>query len=655
MIKIPVAIGGAVASGAVVGILIGSIILSIQLGQPINSAEPLSLITHFPGWPRATSAPFSTAYIAVPVAIALFVVLALILLFQSKLTQYGQAHFQTRSEMKRNGLLQPIGTGLVFGKLGSPKSKAPYISAKFDKFPHCMVVAPTRAGKGVGYVIPNTLLFPGSAVILDVKGEIFEATSRYRQSKGDEIFRFSPFDFEHSSHRYNPLERISRIENEAKQYTELSKLADYFLTVSDAGSAGDFLKEGRTLFVAAGMLAIERKRPTLGEVCRIIFGGGNKQVEYAKHAQEVKATSAKAIFLNFSGYSDRTLTSHASVLGGAGLSLWNNPAVDAATNGNDFSFLDVRRKPMSIYVCVDSDDIQSLAPLIRLFFGELIATLRGSMPDPENEPWPVMILLDEFDQLGAMPIVEQALKQIAGHGARVSIITQSVPGLDNIYGENVRLSLESAAGMKLYLAANERKTAGEISGSLGKTTKLSISDSLSRDSSMIQRRSVSRRTEERPLMTEDDIRRLDPNVAILIPERQHPLMVRRIKYYEDPTFLIPFKSQKGPLPYPRRDDVSALRAEVEELKRQVMSGAIRYDAAPQAVKTARPAAPSAAVNPPAEPAAEAAAPNPPAEAAVAQKALRNRIAKRPTTAPITQEDRDVVSKMETFMGRIQKG
>jgi type IV secretion system protein VirD4 len=78
-----------------------------------------------------------------------------------------------------------------------------------------------------------------------------------------------------------------------------------------------------------------------------------------------------------------------------------------------------------------------------------------------------MVMLDEFDQLGPMPIVEQALKQLAGHGARVSIITQSIPGLDNIYGENTRLSLESAAGMKLYLAANDKKTAGEISDALG--------------------------------------------------------------------------------------------------------------------------------------------------------------------------------------------
>ena len=70
------------------------------------------------------------------------------------------------------------------------------------------------------------------------------------------------------------------------------------------------------------------------------------------------------------------------------------------------------------------------------------------------------------------------------------------------------MSLESAAGMKLYLAANDKKTAGEISDALGKTTKLAVSDSLSRDRDLLQRRSVSRRMEERPLLTPDEVRRL---------------------------------------------------------------------------------------------------------------------------------------------------
>jgi type IV secretion system protein VirD4 len=307
----------------------------------------------------------------------------------------------------------------------------------------------------------------------------------------------------------------------------------------------------------------------------------------------VKHPNAAQTFRKFAGYSDRTLSSHASVLGGAGMTLWNNPAVDRATSGNDFSFADLRKRPMSIYVVVNADDIRTLSPLVRLFFGELIATMRSTLPDPKSEPWPVMVMLDEFDQLGPMPIVEQALKQLAGHGARVSIITQSIPGLDNIYGENVRLSLESAAGMKLYLAANDKKTAGEISDALGKTTKLSVSDSVSRDRDFMQRRSVSRRMEERPLLTPDEVRRLNPDQAILIPERQNPLLVHRIVYFQDPTFKKLFDAQKGALPYPPKEvaDLQVLTQRMEALERRLAERIVVDFVRPEKAKAEAPVEP----------------------------------------------------------------
>lgn len=563
--------------GAAFGSLIGSMWLAWHLGQDVNAANPFMLLTDFPGVRAARDNPWRFAYGIAMIFSVAFGVVALIVSFRHKLTQYGQAHFQSRKEMQRNELLQPIGRGLVFGKLyrcgviGRRFLSGRFISAVYDKFPHCLVVAPTRAGKGVGYVNPNVLMFPGSVVVLDVKGEIFDATSRHRVSMGDEVFRFSPFDFEHSSHRYNPLERVARIMHPAQRYTELAKLADYFLSVSDRGNAGDFLSEGRQLFVAAGLLAIERGRPTLGEINRILFGQGASQSAYAAHGLEVKHPNAAETFRKFSAYDAKVLSSHASVLGGAGMALWNNPAVDFATSGNDFSFADLRRRPMAVYLVVDSDSIKTLAPLIRLFFGELIATLRASMPDPEREPWPVKIVLDEFDQLGHMEIVVQALKQLAGHGARVSIITQSIPGLEKIYSKEERLSIESACGMKLYLAANDKMTAGEISELLGKTTRLSISDSYAPDKGGLLRRSISRRNEERPLLSPDEITKLDRNQVILIPERQQPILAQRIVYYEDPYFQKIMAAQTGPLPYPSTShrEIGALSEQVQALMNQV--------------------------------------------------------------------------------------
>ncbi|WP_140848550.1 type IV secretory system conjugative DNA transfer family protein [Paracoccus sp. FO-3] len=559
--------------GAIVGLMIGGMWVQHQLGANISTADPFILVNEFPGWERIMLQPWRAGYQIVGAAIGATVLLVLALSFTQQLTEYGKAHFQTRAEIRKNGLMKAIGSGLVFarhnrwGLLGRILGLNRFVAADWNKFPHCLMVAPTRAGKGVGYVIPNTLLFPGSCVILDVKGEIFEATARYRQAQGDKIFYFSPFDFEHQSHRYNPLERIARLKNTDQQFTELSKLATYFLTTSEKGGAADFIVGARELFVAGGMLAIERGKPTIGEITRILFGGADKSAEYKNRAAETRHPQTRDIFTDFSGYADRTLSSYVSVLKGAGLGLWVNPQIDRVTSGNDFSWQTLRSELQSVYLVVNSDDIITLAPLLRLLFGELIATLRATLPNPKTEPWPVMILMDEFDQLGKMPIVVQSLKQLAGHGGRVSIITQSIPGLDKIYEENDRLSIESAAGMKLFISPNEKKTAAEVSEALGKTTRLSVSDSYSSDGKGMRRRSVSRRNEERPLLTPDEVKKLDPTKVILIPERQHAILADRIVYFKDPFFQKIMEAQKRPLPYPdERHAMQAMRQQIEQLQ-----------------------------------------------------------------------------------------
>jgi type IV secretion system protein VirD4 len=147
--------------------------------------------------------------------------------------------------------------------------------------------------------------------------------------------------------------------------------------------------------------------------------------------------------------------------------------------------------------------------------------------------------------------------------------------------------------MKLYLAANDKKTAGEISDALGKTTKLSVSDSVSRDRDFMQRRSVSRRMEERPLLMPDEVRRLDPNLAILIPERQNPLLVHRIVYFQDPTFKKLFDAQKGALPYPPKEvaEVRVLTERMEALERRLADRMVVDFVRPEKVKAEAPVEP----------------------------------------------------------------
>src|SRR6056297_2338076 len=120
-----------------------------------------------------------------------------------KLTRQGTSSWQSLLDLRRNALVGKPGRGFILAKTTSPKRHGSYITS--EKHPNCLIVAPTGAGKGVGFVYPNLFSFQGSTVTLDIKGENFDVTARWRASQGDKVFKFAPAQFGELSHRYNPL------------------------------------------------------------------------------------------------------------------------------------------------------------------------------------------------------------------------------------------------------------------------------------------------------------------------------------------------------------------------------------------------------------------------------------------------------------------
>jgi len=411
----------------------------------------------------------------------------------SALTRFGQTHWQSAREMKANGFFGAPGTGFILGKLGPPGSRANYICSKV--FPHALIVAPTGRGKTTGFVIPNLLTWQGSAVTLDVKGECFEATARHRAAQGDKVYRFAPTDWEGKrTHRYNPLLRIYQLKDPARQQMELQLLATLFLQ-SDNDRVQGLLKGGIDLFVAAGLLAFQRKRPTLGEIYRIAASGGNKQKEYFARGHEVDNRAAKLIFTRLASTNNDTLTSYVSLLMTSGLDQWQNPAIDEATAVSDFDFRTIRKKPFSVYLVVQPLMVKPLAPLIRLFFSDLLSAMQEKDPGPD-EPWPVMIMLDEFNRLGKMPIVVESIETLRTYRGHLAVVTQTIPALDEIYGENTR------------------------------------------------------RTEESSLLPEDEARRLPLDEIVMVIDAQMPVRAKRIQYFDDWLFKAIHAAQTGELPFP---------------------------------------------------------------------------------------------------------
>ena len=465
----------------------------------------------------------------------------------SALTRFGQTHWQKRGEMKTNGFFGKPGTGFILGKLGSPKSRARYITSKV--FPHALIVAPTGRGKTSGFVIPNLLTWQGSAVTLDVKGECFEATARHRAAQGDKVYRFAPTDWVGKrTHRYNPLLRIYELEDPARQQMELQLLATLFLQ-SDNDRVQGLLKGGIYLFVAAGLLAFQRKKPNLGEIYRIAASGGNKQKEYVARGHEIDNKAAKLIFTRLASTNNDTLTSYVSLLMTSGLDQWQNPAIDEETQISDFDFRTIRKKPFTVYLVVQPLMVKPLAPLIRLFFSDLLSAMQEKEPG-KDEPWPVMIMLDEFNRLGKMPIVVESIETLRTYRGHLAVVTQTIPALDEIYGENTRRALQGNAGVKLYLTPSDEKTIEELSKAVGKTTKTVITRSRSIGKNPFEGRSQSTRTEETSLLPEDEARRLPLDEIIMVVDAQMPVRAKRIQYFDDRLFAAIHGAQRGELPFP---------------------------------------------------------------------------------------------------------
>lgn len=582
-----------IAAGAIMTLLIAIIASSMVLNAMTREfdASPVSILGVLGDFSLETDAQkiAATIFLGVVLLCATFIG---VMVYSTTTTRYGTAHFQSEKEMRKNGFVTPLEAGgLIFGKVArppkelrgkplevvetSPKDalKSQFISAPIDAFPQCLLVGPTRSGKGVAYLTPNCLLADGSLVVLDVKGEIFRNTSRMRVELGDEVYRFAPYDFENGSHHYNPLARIAAISHPNRRYAELDKLADNFLVARGEGSAASFLGGAKQWFIAGCLHAIEMGDPTLTRVHALMFGDGSEvgvsdSDRYNAIAKASEIAIVRREFSNFGNLDPKIRQSYSQVMSDSGLKQWANPQVQAVTRRDDIRFDDIRARRQSVYIVVQSDDISPLNAVIRLMFTDLIASIRQTSSDHGSGLGQVFIMLDEFDQLGYMPIVQQSMKQLAGHGARTTVVTQSIPGLKSVgYSDAEIESLIAGSEMKLYISPNDHSTTEEITKALGTRTGFKASYSYTLND--FSNRSVNVSTEELPLMSPAQLRRLPKSKMLLMPEGHLPILADKIVYYADPVFKRIFEGQKGPYPYPSRE-----MQRLDELEQKIAEGAV---------------------------------------------------------------------------------
>jgi type IV secretion system protein VirD4 len=463
---------------------------------------------------------------------------ALALVLPRRRSLHGDARFATRRELVAAGLFGD--RGIILGRVGR---RCLMLAGQQG----VALAAPPRAGKGTGVVIPNLLNWPDSVICVDIKRENWTLTAGFRAANGQECFLFDPFSEEGRTARWNPFFYVS--EDPVRRVNDLQRIAE--MLYPDPPNVDPFwTASARSLFLGIALYLFETPSlpKTIGEVLRHGMASddegfgehwkrvieGRKSGKFPLSSQCVRALYDVIDLAPVTASSIRkTFTSR--------LDLWQNPILDAATSENDFDLRELRRKPLSIYVGVNPDDLHRLRPVLALFFQQAIGLQTRTLP--EHDPTlkrQVLMLLDEFTALGRIPIIAESVSYLPGYNVRVLLVIQTPAQLREVYGANGAETMLKSLAARIVFAPKDIGDAREISDELGNTTVkvkthsrplMDMADSKGR-----RQRSVSVSEQRRALLLPQEVKALGSEQAIVFYEGLRPIRCRKIRYFEDPRF-----------------------------------------------------------------------------------------------------------------------
>lgn len=445
---------------------------------------------------------------------------------------HGEARFARVGEVKKGLMLSE--SGIVLGKFGGKVMR-------FGGPEHVMLEAPTRAGKGVGVIIPNLLDWPDSLVVLDIKQENYDNTAGYRMSVlRQQVLLFNPLDPSGRTVRWNPLSYINR-RDPVEVINELQKIGAMLypdpLTGDPfwaAGARTAFL--GITAYIAATVDDGDDALPfTLGEVYRQ-FAAGDAQKRFPKiiaarqKAGKPLSTGAVSAILDYTSSSANTFTgirqSVTSKING-----WLNPYVDAATSESDFDLSEFRDKRISLYLGVSPDDLERVASIYGLLFQQLIDRNVRELPKDGKHQVKVLLALDEFASLGKCTVLANAFSYVAGYGLRMLPAFQSLEQIQGVYGDKVAADIERNCAVRLVLRPAGLAEAKKISDQLGSYTYKARSRSMGTWGG--GGGSTSDSDQRRPLMLPQEVELLPENDLIVFRRGMYATYGKKVRYFAE--------------------------------------------------------------------------------------------------------------------------
>jgi type IV secretion system protein VirD4 len=442
-------------------------------------------------------------------------------------TTYGSARWAEAREVREAGL-----TGHDGALLGRWRDH--YL--RHDGPEHVLCFAPTRSGKGVGLVVPTLLVWSGSAIVHDIKGENWTLTAGWRARFG-RVLQFDPTNA--ASAAYNPLLEVRRGEWEVR---DVQNIADVLVDPEGALERRNHWEKTSHSLLVGAILHVLYAEPdkTLAGVANFLSDPRRpiettlRAMMTTPHLSErgvhpVIASSARELLNKSDNERSGVLSTAMSFLG-----LYRDPVVAAVTRQCDWRIRDLveATAPATLYLVVPPSDISRTKPLVRLILNQIGRRLTEEL-EPKRRRHRLLLMLDEFPALGRLDFFESALAFMAGYGLKSLLIAQSLNQIEKAYGQNN--SILDNCHVRVSFATNDERTAKRVSDALGTATEMRAMKNYAghRLSPWLGHLMVSRQETARPLLTPGEVMQLPNDDELVLVSGCHPIRAKKARYYED--------------------------------------------------------------------------------------------------------------------------
>ncbi len=527
---------------------------------------PFSVLT----WSKRWSAEYPRAF-ALPKLIVFvgFLGGAMFLLLALKSSQpsqrpFGATSWGGRKDARDAGLFAE--GGIIIGKLGGE-------ILAYDGPQHLLLTGGTRSGKTRGSVIPTLLASPHSILVLDLKGELhsgdarvdFPGTAGWRAKLGP-VIRFAPT--EAVSDRLNLMDTIRP---GAQEVRDVQNLVELIADPYGDGRFQEFWDRAAKQILAGLIIHVVYAEPlvskTLARVFELLarFDDTIKLMEATLHRKNETSgepethPEVKRAAHSYAAYHEK-LRAGIKATAESYLGLFADPLVRQNTATSTFRISDLMcaEEPVTLYLCWPPNDAKRVKPLIRLVFGAVLRVLmehQERAADGREKKRNLLLLLDEFPQLGKLDVFEQSMGAMAGYGLKAYLVTQSLHQITQAYGRYHTI-LDNCQIVTSF-AATDVETAETISKLAGDIFEMRPQETWSGKRQLfgLDHRAITYREERRPLLLPSEVRRLSEREELIFVTGAKPLRAEKLRYDEEPIFRArllpaPEEARRRALPSP---------------------------------------------------------------------------------------------------------